>query len=95
VDLLSIALGVMTFFYGGMLGIFLVAIFSKSRGNTVTNVLGVVLSIGTVVYLKYYTGIAWPWNIVIGTFITIAVSLMGKTPESIQASFAEADAKAA
>jgi SSS family transporter len=94
VDLLSIALGVMTFFYGGMLGIFLVAIFSKTRGNTASNVAGVVLSIAVVVYLKYFTALAWPWNIVIGTFITIAVSLMGRTPQAIQDSFAQEDAAA-
>jgi SSS family transporter len=87
VDLLSIALGVMTFFYGGLLGIFLVAIFTRTRGNTLTNVLGVVISIAVVVYLKNYTTLAWPWNIVIGTFITGGVSLLGRTPEHIQASF--------
>ncbi|MDB5098524.1 MAG: hypothetical protein JWM80_2945 [Cyanobacteria bacterium RYN_339] len=92
VDLLSIALGVMTFFYGGLLGIFLVAIFSKTRGNTVTNVAGVVCSILAVVYLKNFTTIAWPWNIVIGTFITIGISLLGRTPAAIQASFAKEDA---
>ncbi|MEB3198296.1 MAG: sodium/solute symporter [Candidatus Sericytochromatia bacterium] len=87
VDLLSIALGVMTFFYGGMLGIFLVAIFSKSRGNTLTNIGGVVLSIITVVYLKYFTALAWPWLIVVGTAVTVGVSLLGRTPTAIRERF--------
>ncbi|MEB3222720.1 MAG: sodium/solute symporter [Candidatus Sericytochromatia bacterium] len=93
VDLLSIALGVMTFFYGGMLGIFLVAIFSKTRGNTVSNVAAVATSIATVVYIKYNTTIAWPWMIVIGTFVTIAISLLGRTPDAIRAQF-EAEERA-
>jgi Na+/proline symporter len=93
VDLLSIALGVMTFFYGGMLGIFLVAIFSKTRGNTVSNVTAVATSIATVVYIKYNTAIAWPWMIVIGTLVTIAISLLGRTPQAIRDSF-EAEERA-
>lgn len=93
VDLLSIALGVMTFFYGGMLGIFLVAIFSKTRGNTASNVTAVAVSIATVVYVKYNTAIAWPWMIVIGTLVTIAISLLGRTPEAVREKF-EAEERA-
>lgn len=110
VDLLSIALGVMTFFYGGMLGIFLVAVFSRTRGNTASNVTGVATSIVLVVYLNYMTKLpyplnlpyehfhatlAWPWNIVIGTLVTAGIALMGKTPVAIQESFAQEEASTA
>jgi SSS family solute:Na+ symporter len=91
VDLLSIALGVMTFFYGGLLGIFLLAIFSKTRGNTPFNIAGVVTSILVVSYVKYYTPLAWPWLIVIGTVITMAIAAIGRTPVAIQESFADED----
>jgi SSS family solute:Na+ symporter len=95
VDLLSIALGVMTFFYGGLLGIFLVAIFTRTRGNNVTNVIGVVASIAVVVYLKYETPLAWPWSIVIGTLITMGISMLGRTPNAMQASFSAEEAATA
>lgn len=78
-DLLSLALGVMTFFYGGLLGIFLVALFSKNRGNSASNIIAALLSTVTVLLLKYLTTLAWPWFIVVGTLVTVLVSSLGKT----------------
>lgn len=89
-DLLSIALGVMTFFYGGLLGIFLVALFSKHRGNTVSNLAAAVLSILTVVALQTFTKVAWPWYIVMGTLVTVGVSLLGKTAVDVRERYAVA-----
>jgi len=54
-DLLSIALGVMTFFYGGLLGIFLLGLLTKSRGSSLTNVLALILSVLTIVGISYKT----------------------------------------
>lgn len=78
-DLLSLALGVMTFFYGGLLGIFVVAIFTKTRGNTASNGAAAILSTLTVILLKTQTDTAWPWYIVTGTLVALAISLMGRT----------------
>jgi Na+/proline symporter len=95
-DLLSIALGIMTFFYGALLGIFLVALYSRTRGNSVTNLIGAVVSIVAVILVQYQFKLAWPWFIVIGTLVTVAISLLGKTAADMQASFAKAgDAPAA
>lgn len=74
VDLLSLALGVMTFFYGGLLGIFLVALFSRDRGRTSSNLAAAILSTVAVILLKSYTNVAWPWFIVIGTTVSVLVS---------------------
>jgi hypothetical protein len=93
-DLLSIALGVMTFFYGGLLGIFLVALFTKTRGNTASNLAGAVLSIAAVTFLQYQTKLAWPWFIVVGTLVTVGISLLGKTAIGIRESYAVAVAEA-
>ena len=78
-DLLSIALGVMTLFYGALLGIFLVGILFKERGSTASNIAGVVVSVAAVLGIKYGTELGWPWFIVIGTLITFILALAGRT----------------
>lgn len=78
-DLLSLALGVMTFFYGGLLGIFLVALFSRTRGSEASNVCAAVVSTMVVFGVSQYTDTAWPWYIVIGTAVSAGVSLLGAT----------------
>ena len=80
-DLLSLALGVMTFFYGGLLGIFLVALFSSKRGNDYSNAAGAVFSIAVTYYIGNYTDTAWPWFVVLGTVAAVGISLLGSSPE--------------
>lgn len=82
-DLLSIALGVMTFFYGALLGIFLLGFLTRERGGTASNALGAVLSILAVVGVKQTTDIGWPWFIVIGTLVTFAVGSVGRTAAAL------------
>ena len=90
-DLLSIALGVMTFFYGALLGIFLIGFISRTRGASWSNLLGAALSIAAVVAVKYNTEVGWPWFIVIGTLVTMAVGMLGRTAADVVAGFARAD----
>lgn len=94
-DLLSIALGIMTFFYGALLGIFLVAFLTKTRGNTWSNLAGAVFSIGLIVVLQTQTHLAWPWFIVIGTLVTVAISMLGRTAIGVREEFERASAVAA
>lgn len=54
-DLLSIALGVMTFFYGGLLGVFLVGLLTRGRGNGLSNGLGMLFSLLLIVFISYKT----------------------------------------
>ena len=63
-DLLSIALGVMTFFYGGMLGIFLLGLFNRKRGSSTSNIIGLTASTVILVFTSYKTKIltAWGWD---------------------------------
>lgn len=91
-DLLSIALGVMTFFYGALLGIFLVGMLFRGRGSTASNITGVLASVAAVLAIKYGTGVGWPWFIVIGTLITFILALAGRTASDLVKRFAEADA---
>ena len=78
-DLLSIALGVMTYFYGGLLGLFLVGMLTAERGNALTNIIALVGSTILVILLGVNTQLAWSWNIIIGTLVTFGVAAIGKT----------------
>ncbi|MCB1052942.1 MAG: sodium:solute symporter [Acidobacteria bacterium] len=52
-DLLSIALGVMTLFYGSLLGVFLLGLLTRTRGSNLTNVIGMVSSLVVIVLISY------------------------------------------
>ncbi len=52
-DLLSIALGVMTLFYGGLLGIFLLGVLTRTRGNNATNISGLAVSTLLIIFISY------------------------------------------
>lgn len=51
-DLLSIALGVMTFFYGALLGIFLVGLLTRKRGSSTMNLTAMIFSTLLVILLN-------------------------------------------
>lgn len=87
-DLLSIALGIMTFFYGALLGIFLLGFMTRARGSTISNALGAVASVLAVFLIKSSTSVGWPWFIVIGTLVAFGVAFLGRTTASIVATYA-------
>lgn len=92
-DILAAGLGVMTLFYGSLLGVFLLARFTE-RGNTLTNGIGMAGSILLLTFLNHKTAllttfgvtqgwvfdlnIAWPWFTVIGTLVTFGIGAIGK-----------------
>lgn len=78
--LIAMALGVMTLVYGALLGVFLLAIFTRERGNAVSNTAGMALSVAVIAWLGESSGLAWPWFIVIGTVVTFAVGALGRSP---------------
>jgi solute:Na+ symporter, SSS family len=88
-DLLSIALGVMTFFYGALLGIFLVGFMTRDRGSSLTNAAGAVASIVAVVLVKQMTSVGWPWFIVLGTLVAFAVACVGRTAAAVADRYAD------
>ena len=75
------------------MGIFLVGLFSKTRGNTASNIAGAVASIALVIVLKFFTPVAWPWFIVVGTAVTAGISLLGRTPDAVLAGHHAADSE--
>lgn len=84
--LLNFALGVMALAFAGLLGVFLVALFTR-RGTSASAVLGmavgflVVLGLRGAVWPKWAPplglpaehGLAWPWHLVIGVTAAFAV----------------------
>ena len=88
-DLLSIALGVMTFFYGALLGIFLIGFMTRDRGSSLTNAIGAAASILLVILVKQTTSVGWPWFIVIGTLGCFGVAFAGRTAAAVADRYAE------
>ena len=98
-SIIGIILGSFGYTYGSLLGIFIVALFTKTRGSELGNLIAMVAGIIFVAYLsnlpndvwkmltgrKLYENFAWlpviefPWRIMAGTLITVAVALCFKS----------------
>ncbi|MCE9520344.1 MAG: sodium:solute symporter [Verrucomicrobia bacterium] len=94
--IIPLVLGILGYTFGSVLGIFLVAMFTKTRGNDFGNVLAMVAGFIAVVCfsvkeVQLALGItkpfiiAFPWRITLGTLTTVAVSLCFTTTENRQA----------
>ncbi|MHC5111681.1 MAG: sodium:solute symporter family transporter, partial [Planctomycetota bacterium] len=84
-DLLEAAFSYASLVFGGMLGVFLLGVLTRSRGRDVWNVVAMVTSIVMLLIIKG-TGaddspiIAWPWWVVIGALWTFVVGAIPPTP---------------
>ncbi len=82
-SLIDFALGVMTLAYGGLLGVFLTAIFTK-RGNNVSAIAA--LAVGTasiVIFSVTESWLAFPWRMAISVGAAFIVCLAGaRRPEA-------------
>ncbi len=101
-SIIGIILGSFGYTYGSLLGIFIVGLFTKTRGSEAGNVVAMIAGIIGVAWLsnlpndvwKMVTGLslyknfAWlpviefPWRIMAGTLVTVAVALCFKKPET-------------
>ncbi|MGV8095797.1 MAG: hypothetical protein AB2L24_28430 [Mangrovibacterium sp.] len=92
--LVDFALGVMSFSYSGLLGVFLCAVFTK-RGNVksviaalITGILVVlalqpfIMPVWTSALLGHVVDLAWPWWTVIGGSISFIVCSLGRSSEN-------------
>lgn len=88
-NLVDFATGIMCFAYGGMIGVFLTAIFTK-RGNNKSVIAAIITGALIVVPLMFQkqffgqTYIAWSWWCPIAGIISTAVCLMGKPKTAVQ-----------
>jgi Na+/proline symporter len=93
--IIPLVLGILGFTFGSLLGVFLLGIFTKRRGNDFGNVIAMVLAVVIVIVLssgdvQKLVGIdtpfviAFPWRITLGTFVTFFVGLCFTTdPERV------------
>lgn len=85
--ILPIALGIFGYTYGSLLGVFLLGMLTRSRGNDVGNVLAMLAGFAVVITLEILgsrdmmTHIAFPWRVTIGTVATFAVGCCFRTPK--------------
>lgn len=81
-DLVQIALGAMTILYGGILGAFLVALFSARRGSDRSVPLGMLAGVacGALGFFqeKLFERVyfSWPWTMALATLAAVAVGLL-------------------
>lgn len=101
-QIIPLVLGILGFTFGSLLGIFLVGVFCKRRGNDFGNVLAMSLGFVAVVFfsnaaIQKSVGIeapfilAFPWRIACGALVTILVALCFSTPQDRIEAVAEMD----
>ncbi|MCP4727619.1 MAG: hypothetical protein GY863_21450, partial [bacterium] len=78
--MISIALSIITYTYGSLLGIFLLGMLTKTRGNDKGNAIAAVLGIMIVLTVKVLTPVSWIWFILIGTITTFCTGVLFKSP---------------
>ena len=100
ISIISIILGSFGYTYGSLLGVFIVALFTRTRGSETGNPVAMAAGIIAVAILSnlpndlgqmlaggtLYKNPAWlpvlafPWRIMAGTLVTVAIALCYKTP---------------
>jgi SSS family solute:Na+ symporter len=92
-EIIPLVLGILGFTFGSLLALFLVAIFTKSRGSDVGNVIAMACGIAAVIWLSIADlnpakagdqPLAFPWRVTLGTLVTGAVALCFRTPQKMQ-----------
>lgn len=92
--IIPIAIGILGYTYGGLLGIFLVGMLTKTRGNDKINLFAMLLGMTSVLFLgkieipgivnfnhfmpAWWPVISWPWYVFIGSIVTICCALPSK-----------------
>lgn len=94
--IIPLVLGVLGYTFGSILGIFLVAMFTKSRGSDLGNVVAMAGGFIAVLFFSVKEVqavfgiakpfiIAFPWRITLGTLTTVAIALCFTTADKNQA----------
>jgi solute:Na+ symporter, SSS family len=100
--IIPLVLGILGFTFGSLLGIFLVGLFTKSRGNDLGNTLAIGAGIVAVLvasgaHMKLLGKtpsfeLAFPWRITLGTLVTFGVAFCFETPAEKRRQSAAMDA---
>lgn len=96
-EILPLVLGILGFTFGSLLGVFLVAVLTRTRGSDLGNVIAMLGGMAAVVFLSNVLDIqqrvgiqnpfvlSFPWRITLGTLVTTAIALLFPTPPHQQA----------
>ena len=81
--LILYALGIMTFAYAGLLGVFLTAVLTK-RGNVYSVIAALLVGAGVIASFRFIPALsgyklAFPYVMLIGTLVSVAVCCAGRT----------------
>jgi len=117
--ILPIALGILGYTYGALLGVFLLGMLTRKRGSDGANVVAMIAGIVSVLILckitlpaidlvalltgrvvpvqwvfgyfmpEWWPKIAWPWFVFVGCVVTLAISVLFRTPQNQIASAEE------
>jgi len=68
----TVGLTIASLVYGTMLGAFLLGVLTK-RANSAGVVVGMLASITSMMFVKFYTNLAWTWYVLFGTIICLFV----------------------
>ena len=105
VEILPLVLGILGFTFGSLLGIFLLAVLTKTRGSDAGNIVAMVCGMLAVIFMSNVLGIqtklgfetpfvlSFPWRITLGTFVTIGIAFCFATPPHQQQHKLLADSK--
>jgi Na+/proline symporter len=95
--IIPIAIGILGYTYGALLGVFLLGMLTRNRGWDPANAVAMFLGIAAVMILcrveikglvnfglimpSWWPVISWPWYVLVGCVVCLAVSLLFRTPE--------------
>jgi Na+/proline symporter len=89
--IIPLVLGILGFTFGSILGVFLVGLFTRTRGNDTGNAIAVAAGIVAVLWAsgvgtKLFGGaepafvLAFPWRVTLGTLLTFLVAICFRSP---------------
>jgi solute:Na+ symporter, SSS family len=61
--------------FGALLGVFLLGVLTKKPGQNAA-IAGTIAGLGTVLYLNFYTLVAWSWYVLVGTCVTFGAGML-------------------
>jgi SSS family solute:Na+ symporter len=97
--IIPIAIGILGYTYGALVGVFLLGMLTRSRGRDATNVVAMICGIVAVLILckvsipgtalnfgafmpAWWPSISWPWFVFVGCIVTLAISVLFRTPHA-------------
>lgn len=86
-EILPVVIGILGYTYGSLLGVFLLAIFTRGRGSDLGNAIAMALGMASVFVLSSGLiqgfALAFPWRITAGTLVTLAVGACFKSKKEV------------